>query len=291
MYYSLCSITIMTPRDILLHLRLPFSFFLMPVYWFAISQTPTLDKSKAVWIFVILHILIYPASNAYNSYFDKDEGSIGGLEKPPAVDKKLFWVSWAMDILAVIIGFWVVDWFFASMLFLYGLVSKAYSNDSIRLKKYPILSWLVVGFFQGAFTYFTIIMAFTKDLDVLKLQIVPAIISTLMLWAIYPMSQIYQHEEDTKRGDTTMSILLGIRGTFIFTAMVFSIAFTGFYFYFNQATFINLLIFNFPTLIFFGWWFLKVLKDKNQANFKNTMWLNLLASLCLNGFYIWLCVD
>lgn len=291
MYYSLCSITIMTPRDILLHLRLPFSFFLMPVYWFAISQTPNLDKSKAVWIFVILHILIYPASNAYNSYFDKDEGSIGGLEKPPAVDKKLFWVSWAMDILAVIIGFWVVDWVFASMLFLYGLVSKAYSNDSIRLKKYPILSWLVVGFFQGSFTYFTVIMAFTKDLDVLKLQIVPAIISTLMLWAVYPMSQIYQHEEDTKRGDTTMSILLGIRGTFIFTAMVFSIAFTGFYFYFNHATFINLLIFNFPTLIFFGWWFLKVLKDKNQANFKNTMWLNLLASLCLNGFYIWLCVD
>ncbi len=281
----------MTPRDILLHLRLPFSFFLMPVYWFAISQTPNLDKSKAVWIFVILHILIYPASNAYNSYFDKDEGSIGGLEKPPAVDKKLFWVSWAMDILAVIIGFWVVDWVFASMLFLYGLVSKAYSNDSIRLKKYPILSWLVVGFFQGSFTYFTVIMAFTKDLDVLKLQIVPAIISTLMLWAVYPMSQIYQHEEDTKRGDTTMSILLGIRGTFIFTAMVFSIAFTGFYFYFNHATFINLLIFNFPTLIFFGWWFLKVLKDKNQANFKNTMWLNLLASLCLNGFYIWLCVD
>ncbi len=280
----------MTPKDILLHLRLPFSFFLMPVYWFAISQTTNLDKPKAVWIFIILHILIYPASNAYNSYFDKDEGSIGGLEKPPAVDKKLFWVSWVMDILAVIIGFGVVDWIFALMIFVYGLVSKAYSNDSIRLKKYPILSWLVVGFFQGAFTYFTIIMAFNKDLEALKPQILPAIISTLMLWAVYPMSQIYQHEEDAKRGDTTLSILLGIIGTFIFTAIVFSIAFAGFFFYFNQADFITLLIFNFPTLVFFGWWFLKTLKDKSQANFKNTMWLNLLASVCLNGFYIWLCV-
>ena len=94
----------MNAKDILLHLRLPFSLFLMPVYWFAISQTPNLDKPKAVWIFVILHLLIYPASNAYNSYFDKDEGSIGGLEKPPAVDKKLFSVSWAMDIVAVIIS-------------------------------------------------------------------------------------------------------------------------------------------------------------------------------------------
>lgn len=280
----------MTLKDILLHLRIPFSFFLMPVYWFAISQTPNLNKPKAFWIFIILHIFIYPASNAYNSYFDKDEGSIGGLEKPPAVDKKLFWVSWIIDVLAVIISLVVLDWVFALMIFVYGLVSKAYSDDGIRLKKYPILSWFVVGLFQGAFTYFSVIMVFDKDLETLKSQILPAMISTVMLWAVYPMSQIYQHEEDSKRGDTTMSILLGIRGTFIFTAIVFSIAFSGFFFYFNQADFITLLIFNFPTLVFFSWWFLRVLKNENQANFKNTMWLNLLASVCLNAFYIWLCL-
>lgn len=280
----------MTLKDILLHLRIPFSFFLMPVYWFAISQTPNLNKPKAFWIFIILHIFIYPASNAYNSYFDKDEGSIGGLEKPPAVDKKLFWVSWIIDVLAVIISLVVLDWVFALMIFVYGLVSKAYSDDGIRLKKYPILSWFVVGLFQGAFTYFSVIMVFDKDLETLKSQILPAMISTVMLWAVYPMSQIYQHEEDSKRGDTTMSILLGIRGTFIFTAIVFSIAFSGFFFYFNQADFITLLIFNFPTLVFFSWWFLRVLKNENQANFKNTMWLNLLASVCLNTFYIWLCL-
>jgi 1,4-dihydroxy-2-naphthoate octaprenyltransferase len=280
----------MNAKDILIHLRLPFSLFLMPVYWFAISQTPIFDQSKAVWIFVILHLLIYPASNAYNSFFDKDEGSIGGLEKPPAVDKKLFWVSWVMDILAVIISLIVLDWIFALMIFTYGLVSKAYSNDFIRLKKYPILSWLIVGFFQGAFTYYTIIIAFEKSIVNLRTQLMPALISSLMICAVYPMSQIYQHEEDNKRGDKTLSILLGIDGTFMFTAIFFSIAFGGFFFYFNQADFITLLIFNFPTLVFFGWWFLKTIKDKNHANFKNTMWLNLLASVCLNSFYIWLCV-
>lgn len=280
----------MTPKDILLHLRLPFSFFLMPVYWFAISQTPNLDESKAFWVFIILHFFIYPASNAYNSYFDKDEGSIGGLEKPPAVDKKLFWVSWIIDVFAVIISFFVLDWFFAFMIFIYGLVSKAYSDDGIRLKKYPILSWFIVGLFQGAFTYFSIIMVFDKDIEYLKSQILPAMISTLMLWAVYPMSQIYQHEEDAKRGDTTMSILLGIKGTFVFTAIIFSIAFAGFFYYFSSDIFIILSIFNLPTLIFFGWWFFKTLKNGKQASFKNTMWLNLLASVCLNGFYIWLCL-
>jgi 1,4-dihydroxy-2-naphthoate octaprenyltransferase len=280
----------MTAKDILLHFRLPFSFFLMPVYWFAISQTPNLDHPKAIWIFIILHVFIYPASNAYNSYFDKDEGSIGGLENPPAVDKKLFWASWIVDFLAILIGFFVIDPLFAGMILIYGLVSKAYSNDKIRLKKYPILSWFIVGLFQGAFTYFTVILAFTTNIQNLQEQLLPAIISTIMLWAVYPMSQIYQHEEDAKRGDTTLSILLGIKGTFVFTAIVFSIAFAAFFIYFTQTNFIFLLIFNFPTLVFFGWWFLKVWKDKSQANFKNTMWLNLLASICLNGFYVWLCV-
>lgn len=281
----------MTAKDILLHLRIPFSFFLMPVYWFAISQIPNLEKEKAVWVFIILHLFIYPASNAYNSYFDKDEGSIGGLEKPPAVDKKLFWASWIIDILAVIISLIVLDWQFALMIFVYGLVSKAYSNDSIRLKKYPILSWLIVGLFQGAFTYLSIIMVFDKNTENLQVQLLPAIISTLMLWAVYPMSQIYQHEEDTKRGDKTMSILLGIRGTFVFTAIIFSLAFAGFFYYFTVKEFVVLSLFNLPTLVFFAWWFLRTVKDASQANFRNTMWLNLLASLCLNSFYIWLCLD
>jgi 4-hydroxybenzoate polyprenyltransferase len=280
----------MTPKDILLHFRLPFSFFFMPVYWFAISQAPNVGVSKATWIFIILHIFVYPASNAYNSYFDKDEGSIGGLEKPPAVDKKLFWAAWIVDVLAIIISFFAISQLFALLIFIYGLVSKAYSNDVIRLKKYPILSWFIVGLFQGAFTYLSIILVFEPNIESLKPQILPALISTLMLWAVYPMSQIYQHEEDAKRGDTTMSILLGIRGTFIFTAIIFSVAFAGFFFYFPQNDFLILSIFNLPTLAFFGWWFLKAFKDKNQANFKNTMWLNLLASICLNGFYIWLCV-
>lgn len=280
----------MTNKDILLHLRIPFSFFLMPVYWFALSQASIVDKPKAIWVFVILHLLIYTASNAYNSYFDKDEGSIGGLEKPPAVDDKLFWVAWGIDILAIVLGFLFVSPLFALLIFLYSMVSKAYSDDKVRLKKYAVLSWFIVGLFQGAFTYFTVILAVSNNNELLKPQLLPALISTLMLWAIYPVTQVYQHDEDRKRGDNTISMLLGIRGTFVFTALVFTLAFGLFFLYFPQADFILLLLFNLPTLAYFSWWFLKVLKDTNQANFRHVMWLNLLASFCLNGFYIWLYV-
>lgn len=278
----------MTAKDILLHLRIPFSFFLMPVYWFAISQTTIVDKSRAIWVFVILHLLIYTASNAYNSYFDKDEGSIGGLEKPPAVDDKLFWVAWVIDTIAVILGFLFVNPLFALLIFIYSMVSKAYSDDKVRLKKYAVFSWFIVGLFQGAFTYYTIILAVSNNDEFLQPHLLPAIISTLMLWAIYPITQVYQHEEDRKRGDRTMSMLLGIKGTFIFTAAIFIVAFSLFFLYFPESDFIILLLFNLPTLAYFSWWFLQVLKDSGQADFRHVMWLNLLASFCLNGFYIWL---
>lgn len=282
-------------KNILLHLRIPFSFFLMPVYWFALSQTQQPDFSVAIGVFMLLHLLIYPASNAYNSYYDKDEGAIGGLENPPPVSKELFYVAWALDIVAVVIAFFISSWVLAVALLVYSSVSKAYSNDVIRLKKYPIISWLTVGVFQGAFTYLTVIQSIDNisltDLFQYK-YLFPAALSSFNLLGFYPMTQIYQHEEDAKRGDLTMSRLLGISGTFLFTAGIFLLVTIGFFIFFQGKT-----IFTYPTfavylglmspvLIFFNVWFLKVLKDETLANFKYTMQLNFLGSICLNAFFV-----
>jgi len=45
-----------------------------------------------------------------------------------------------------------------------------------------------------------------------------------------------------------------------------------------------------PTLIFFLDWFRKTWLDESQANFKNTMRLNLLASIGLNVLFITLLI-
>ncbi|MDB5281229.1 MAG: 1,4-dihydroxy-2-naphthoate octaprenyltransferase, partial [Bacteroidota bacterium] len=70
-------------RDTIIHLRIPFSLFLFPVFCFAVSQSPEINWVNTLVIFVALHFFIYPGSNVYNSYMDEDKGSIGGLEKPP----------------------------------------------------------------------------------------------------------------------------------------------------------------------------------------------------------------
>jgi 1,4-dihydroxy-2-naphthoate octaprenyltransferase len=63
-------------------LRIPFSFFLMPVFLFALSQAQADKLGTQPIVFVVLHLFIYPASNAYNSYMDQDEGPIRGIAKP-----------------------------------------------------------------------------------------------------------------------------------------------------------------------------------------------------------------
>ena len=284
----------MFSKSTFLHLRFPFSFFLMPVYFFALAISPNLNGDRLLWSFLIIHALLYPASNGFNSYFDKDEKSIGGLKNPPPVSKGLYYTSLLMDGAAIVLGFLKISPLFAIMLVVYGLVSKAYSHPAIRLKKFPIGGWITVGLFQGCFTFLMCYVGINKfGIDNLfnARVLIPALLASLNLLGTYPMTQIYQHEEDAKRGDKTISLLLGIRGTFVFVLILFTLVTGGYvtYFYnFHSLWYgeVFLLVLS-PVVIFFLVWFYRVVKDSAKANFANTMWLNILSAICLNGFFIW----
>src|SRR5450432_1532979 len=101
----------MIQRSTIQLLRFHFSFFLMPVYWFAISQVVNPNLARSLLIFFILHILIYPSSNGFNSYMDRDEGSIGGLKSPLLPTRQLFYASILMDVLAILLGLLVSVYF------------------------------------------------------------------------------------------------------------------------------------------------------------------------------------
>src|SRR5664279_4431106 len=101
-----------TLRSTLQLLRFHFSFFLMPVYFFALSQVNHVNWGDAAMVFGILHLLVYPSSNGYNSYMDRDTSPIGGLKNPLQPTKQLFFVTVCMDITAVLLSFFVT-WMFA----------------------------------------------------------------------------------------------------------------------------------------------------------------------------------
>lgn len=280
-----------------LHLRIPFSFFLMPVYFFALANSPNFTEPHIIWSFLIIHLLLYPASNGYNSYFDKDEKSIGGLKNPPPVSRSLYYTSIVFDILAIVLAF-KISLLFACMIFTYGLASKSYSHPSIRLKRFPIIGWLFTGFFQG---FFTFLMCY-EGINALGLNsllkihlIIPAMLTSIILLGNYPMTQIYQHDEDIKRGDKTLSFKLGIDGTFLFTALMFTIAVIGFVVFFIvyfKIKYAFLFVASlFPALIYFLVWFVQTKKDQTLANYGRTMWLNFISAICLNAFFIYLFLD
>ncbi len=266
----------------------------MPVFLFGLAVSGSEDLFKIITVFISLHLFLYPASNGFNSYFDKDEGSIGGLKNPPKVDKNLYWTALAFDGVALLMGF-LISWQFSVMLMIYGLVSKAYSHPSIRLKNQPILGWLAVGLFQGYFTFLMTVFAVSNielsglmDFDIQ----IPALLSSALLLGSYPMTQIYQHEEDKKRGDITISLRLGIRGTFFFTGIFFFLSNIGFLYYFMDSfSLTEAIIFQLalgPVMGYFFYWFWISRNNVEKVNFQNTMRLNFISSFMLNGFFIYL---
>lgn len=272
-------------------LRLPFSFFLMPLFLFALSQSTEVVIYKACFSFFIIHFLVYPASNGYNSYIDRDEGPIGGLEKPPMPTKKLFYTTLAMDLLSVILSFILINPLFALCILGYILASRAYSSKQIRIKKYPYYGFLLVVFFQGAFTYYTAYLGVANHaLTIHKATLFLLLGCSFQIAGAYPLTQVYQHKQDYNDGVITLSYKLGYMGTFIFTACMFFICNVFYFLHFNlincEMNFYIIQLFFFPIVAYFAYWFYMVYKNNSEANFKNTMRMNSIAAICMNACFI-----
>lgn len=279
------------------HLRLPFSYHLMPVFLFALSQSANYNLINTTIAFLILHLLIYPSSNGYNSYQDRDETSIGGLKHPPKVTENLFYATLLLDIVGVISAL-LVSVNFSILVMSYVLISRAYSYRKLRLKKYAVVGFLTVFIFQGGFTFLMVSSSFTdfsfENYFTLN-NVICMCVASLFIGSVYPLTQIYQHDADKKDGVTTISYKLGYLGTFMFSSVMFGLA-TGLLFYYfdnkNQLTalflFLTLMI---PVIVRLLLWFNKVRKDSTHANFENTMSMNLIASTCMNIYFLTLILN
>ena len=270
-------------------LRFHFSFFLLPVFLFAWSEAVTIDYRNLILAFIILHLLIYPASNGYNSYMDRDETPIGGLRQPMQPTKQLFYASLVMDSLAVLLSLLISPVFMLGSL-LYILASRAYSYRGIRIKQYPIAGFLTVFIFQGALIFWISYHAFTND----SASWLPCLIASLLIGALYPLTQVYQHEADRKDGVTTISYLLGKRGSFLFSMTLFLLATLFLWLHYQNKSriefFYRYLIIMLPVVLFFMYWMISVWKQEAAADFKRSFFMNAIATICTSAFFITLII-
>jgi 1,4-dihydroxy-2-naphthoate octaprenyltransferase len=280
----------MITRSTLQHSRFGFSFFLLPVFLLALLATPQVNPYKTLLVFIILHILLYPASNGFNSYYDRDTGSIGALKRPPAVTPDLLWFSLALDAAAILLSL-LVDPVFTAAIVLYGFVSKAYSWNRIRLKKFGIAGWLLVAIGNGSLMFLLVIHA-TGELPLNELldlrYLFPGLMVGCYLLGFYPLTQIYQHEEDSRRKDRTLSLMAGVGGTFIIAVTGIGLAVGGygwyFYRYYTSGTAVYFFVCILPAAIHFTVWLAGWFRLGSGVDYRHMARMHLLAATGLNLF-------
>ena len=198
-------------RNFLVHLRLPFQLTLAPfmLWGAALAHTPL--GWRFALAFVVLQVCFYGGTTAFNSHYDKDEGPVGGLEAPPPPGPWLLPGSLALQAVGLALAAFVDRRFFAACV-LYAVLGVMYSHPSTRLKARPFGSWAVVMFGQGALGALAGVVA-TGAARVSAEAAWGLAGAALLVGALYPLTQLFQVEEDALRGDRTAAMVLGRRGT------------------------------------------------------------------------------
>jgi 4-hydroxybenzoate polyprenyltransferase len=196
-------------RILLIHLRLHFQLLLAPIFLWGFLLAGGKPSTRFLFAFVALHLFLYGGTTAFNSYYDQDQGPVGGLEHPPPVTQALLPFSLIMQGIGLLLAMFV-NLPFVIIYLLTFLVAAAYSHPMMRLKRYPWTSLLVVAIGQGG----VIALAgwLTARPDVRELSSLAwwgVLASTLTIGGIYPVTQIYQIEEDLARGDITFAAWVG----------------------------------------------------------------------------------
>lgn len=194
-----------------------------------------------------------------------------------------------LDVVSIAASFGI-SVLFAMGIAAYILASRAYSYRGIRLKKFPIVGYLTVIIFQGAVTFFLVYHGSSAD-KTLEVPVIGMIAASMLIGGFYPLTQIYQHDADRRDNVITLSLLLGYRGTFVFTAVVYITAMSLLFFYFRSRSeenkFMIIATVMLPVLVYFFFWASRVWKNTKAADYKHTMRMNMLASSCTNlAFFI-----
>jgi 4-hydroxybenzoate polyprenyltransferase len=200
----------LTRHPYLLHLRLGFNLLLSPVYlWGALLAGGGLGDPRFWLGYVSLHLFLYCGTTAFNSYYDRDAGPVGGMLRPPPVDPGLLPFSLIVQALGVPLAALVGGPFLLVWLVLFA-VFTAYSHPFARLKANPISALAAIALGQGGLGFALGWLAVAPPAGLTEASGLAGMASTaLVLTGLYLVSQCYQRLEDAGRGDRTLAVVWG----------------------------------------------------------------------------------
>jgi 4-hydroxybenzoate polyprenyltransferase len=163
---------------------------------------------------------------ALNSAIDRDKGDIGYLSDPPPVPRTLWLYALILLTLGAVGALLLPRPFLVVYLVCTGM-AVLYSVPPVRLKAIAGADVLNNSFGYGALTLYGGWAALGRPLEPMIWLVLAAFFC--LFAAFYPLTQIYQYDEDRARGDRTLVIALGKRGALCWamTLVVIAFAFLG----------------------------------------------------------------
>ena len=216
-------------KHFIIHLRIIYQLVLLSGgYLLAGLFVQEIDLKLFVTYFLWWHLGLYSGATAYNSYWDKDEGPIGGIHKPPPMKPWMWGASWLWMISPLPVLF--IEYNSGSLpvatFIIYGtsiFLFWAYSSPILRWKGHPYLSVFVIAISTGTNGFLMGYLAAGGDLGATNFlgatnymaSVLPYIGASgvaLILISLYPISQLFQMDEDQRRNDRTLAMHIGLNG-------------------------------------------------------------------------------
>lgn len=204
------------------HLRTHFNLLLSPIYLWGVLLAGGSVLSLKFWLgYITLHFFLYGGGTAFNSYYDRDEGPVGGMAEPPPVDQGLLWFSIAIQVAGLPLAF-AVGIPFTVMWLIICFLMVIYSHPAVRLKSNSVAALLAVALGQGAVGFAAGWFAVrTKWSSLLETDALLGMVTTaLIVTGLYIITQSYQTKEDGARGDKTLPVLLGARRALMVSLLI-----------------------------------------------------------------------
>jgi lycopene elongase/hydratase (dihydrobisanhydrobacterioruberin-forming) len=174
----------------------------------------------ALWV-----VCLNGGTLAINSAYDRDEQDIAYLRQPPPPPRHLAGFASALMV-AGLVGSLVLPLGFRVAYLICLVLSLLYSVPPFRLKAVPGADWIINMWGFGTLTPYAGWAA-----TGLPLRSAPALILlgfAPLFAALYPLTQIYQFEEDARRGDRTLARTLGIKRSLLVAMAGVALGFTLF---------------------------------------------------------------
>jgi 4-hydroxybenzoate polyprenyltransferase len=145
---------------------------------------------------------------AINSAFDDDEGDIGYLAAPPKPPRHLAAFACALMLAGQLAAF-LLGAPFAIAYAICFLMSILYSMPPFRWKAVAGADWIINMWGFGTLTAYAGWAITGRPLEIWAALLFFAFCP--LFAALYPLTQLYQFEEDSARGDRTLALVLGMK--------------------------------------------------------------------------------